>query len=65
MGDNLKVALVEFLTLSQAVFVMNVTTWHGQAHPYLELKTQPRFRPVSLSLSLIESLRENLNLILG
>ncbi len=55
MGDNLKVALAEFLTLSQAVFVMNVTTWHGQAHPYLELKTQPRFRPVSLSLSVIES----------
>jgi hypothetical protein len=26
--------------------------WHRQAHPHIELKTLPSFRPVSLSLSM-------------
>ncbi len=33
-------------------FVMSVIAWHVQAHPHLELKTQPRFHPVSLRLSM-------------
>ncbi len=30
---------------------MSVTAWHTQARPRLELKTRPRFRPVSSGLS--------------
>ncbi len=41
MGENLKVVWAKFSTLSQAVFVMNVMTWHRQARPCLELKTRP------------------------
>ncbi len=47
-GDNLKVALAELSTLSQAVLVKIVIAWHEQARPHLELKTQPRFCPVTL-----------------
>jgi hypothetical protein len=50
-GDNLKVAWPKFSTLSNAVFVMSEISWHGQAHPHLELKTLPRFSPVSFNLS--------------
>jgi hypothetical protein len=49
-GDSLKVVCAEFSTLSLAVFVMSVIEWHLQARPHLELKTQPRFHPVCLSL---------------
>jgi hypothetical protein len=49
-GDNLKVVAAEFSTYSLAVFVMSVIAWHTHARPQLELKTRPRFCPVSLSL---------------
>jgi hypothetical protein len=43
----------EFSTLrSQAFFVLSVSAWHRQANPNLELKTRPRFRRASLSLSM-------------
>ncbi len=32
------------------LFVMHAIAWYIEAHPSLELKTQPRFRPVSLNL---------------
>ncbi len=52
-GDNLIFDRTKFSALSQAVFVMIVITWHTGAHPHLELKTRPRFCPVSLSLFII------------
>ncbi len=42
-GDNLKVVLVKFSTLSVAVFVMSVIDWHRQARLHLKLKMWPRF----------------------
>jgi hypothetical protein len=56
MLDNLKVVLAEFSALSLAVFVINVTVWRSQARPYPVLKNQPRFCPVSLSLSITASI---------
>ncbi len=47
-GDNLKAALAELSTLSLAVLVKIVIAWHEQARPHQELKTQPRFCPVTL-----------------
>jgi hypothetical protein len=38
MGENLKVALAEFSTLSLAVLLLSVTAWQRQACPHLELK---------------------------
>jgi hypothetical protein len=52
MGDNLKVVLDEFSTISLAVSVMTSIVWHAQAQPCLELKTWPRCCTVSLSLSI-------------
>ncbi len=49
-GENLKVVWVEFLTLSYAVLFKSVIAWCNQVGPHLELKTQPRFYPVSLIL---------------
>ncbi len=52
-GENLKVILVEFSTLSWTVFQILVIECNRRAHAHLELKTRrPRF-PVSLSLSMI------------
>ncbi len=51
MGDSQKVVWAEFSTLSLAVFVVNEIAWHTQARSSLELKTQPKFCPVSVSLS--------------
>jgi len=45
-------ALQQLLAHALAVFVMSVVEVHGQAHPHCELKTRPRFCPVSLSLSM-------------
>ncbi len=47
--ENLKVVWAEFSTLSLAVFVKSKIASHRQAHPCLELKTQPKFFPVSLN----------------
>jgi hypothetical protein len=41
-GDNPKVVLAEFSTLSCAVFVKNAISWHVQAWPCIKLKTQPK-----------------------
>ncbi len=51
-GENLKVVWAEFSTLSLVVFIMNVISLSRHVRPHLELKTRPRFRPVSLSLSM-------------
>ncbi len=51
MGDNLKVVLAKFSTLNLGCFIMYANERHIQARPGLELKTWPRFCPVSLSLS--------------
>ncbi len=53
-GDNLKLVLVKFSTLSLAVLEMIVTAWHEQAGPHLELKTRPRFYPLSFSVSMVK-----------
>jgi hypothetical protein len=55
MGENLKFVWDEFSTLSLAVLVMSVIARHSQARPCLELKTRPRFCPVSLSLSMTDA----------
>ncbi len=47
MGENLKIVLAEFSTLSLAAFVMGVIASHRQARPHLDLKTWPWFCPVS------------------
>ncbi len=52
-GENLKVVLSEFSTLSWAVFVMNTMARRTQARPHLELKTQTSFCPVSLNMSML------------
>ncbi len=57
IGDNLKVVLAKLPTIIQAVFVFSATAWHGQEWPHLELKTQPRFCPVSICLSIIIALK--------
>ncbi len=49
-GENLKVVWAEFSTLSLAVLVMSVTARYRQACPHLNLKTRPRFCPVSSGL---------------
>ncbi len=47
MGENLKVVWAEFSTLSWAVLQNVYNSWPVQAWPSLDLKTRPRFRPVS------------------
>jgi hypothetical protein len=51
--ENLKAVLDKFSTLSLAVLVISKIAWHRQAWPHLELKAWPRFRPVSLCLSMV------------
>ncbi len=53
MGENLKVVLDEFSTLSWAVLQNVYTSWPIQIRLSLELKNQPRFCAVSLSLSIV------------
>ncbi len=51
MGENLRVVWAEFSTLGLAVLQMY--TIHGiQTRLSLDLKTRPRFHPVSLRLSM-------------
>jgi hypothetical protein len=52
MGENLKVVWAEFSTLSWAVLQNVHNTSPIQTRPSLDLKTRPRFHPVSLSLSM-------------
>ncbi len=53
-GDTLKVVWAEFSTLSLAVFCfMSVIAWYRQAHPHLELKTQPMSCPVDKRTKLV------------
>jgi hypothetical protein len=47
MGDTLIYVWAEFSTLSKGVSVMSAFAWHLQACPRLEIKTRPRFCPVS------------------
>ncbi len=62
MGENLKQVWAEFSTLSYFKSSLSLDDVHVHiyegAHPHLYLKTQPRFSPVSLSLSMtnLESL---------
>jgi hypothetical protein len=51
-GENLIVARDEFSTLILAVFVVSAIEWHRQTRPHPELKTRPRFCPVTLNLSM-------------
>jgi hypothetical protein len=53
MGDSLKVVWAEFSTLSLAVLIMSTSAWYRQTCPHLKFKTQPRFCPVCLSLSMM------------
>jgi hypothetical protein len=53
--ENLKVVRAKFSTLSQAFFVMSIIAWHRLIQQHLELKTRPRFRPISLNLSVAYS----------
>jgi hypothetical protein len=39
-------------------FVISAISWHKRERPNLELKTRPRFCPVSLSLSLLRVISE-------
>ncbi len=55
IGVTLKVVWAEFSTLSLVVFFMCVITWRIQARPRLELKSHPRFHPVSWSWSVVAS----------
>ncbi len=59
-GENLKVVQAKFSTLSKAVFIRSVITWYRQARPHLELKTGPWFGPVSLSLPVVNVMKETL-----
>ncbi len=51
-GENLKVVLAEFSSLSQAILLW-MQLHSIQARLSLELKTRPRFHLVSLSLSMV------------
>jgi len=53
-GDNLKVARVEFFYFALGSLAF-ITEMHGtNAGPSLELKTQPRFRPANLTVSVYQ-----------
>ncbi len=51
-GENLKVVWAKFSTLSLAVLQNVYNSLPIQTWPSLDLKTRPRFCPVSLSLSM-------------
>ncbi len=54
MGENPKVVWDEFFNFNVGRFVMHAIAFDIQAWPSLELKTRPRFHPVSESLSMIK-----------
>jgi hypothetical protein len=51
-GKEPKSSLVEFSSLSKAVFDTSVIARDRQAHPHQELNTKSRFCPISLSLTI-------------
>ncbi len=51
-GENLKVVWAKFSTLSYAVLQNVYNSWPIQTRLSLDLKTRPRFCPVSSSLSI-------------
>jgi hypothetical protein len=52
IGENLKVVWAELSTLSSVVLQNGYIAWPVQIRPSLDLKSLPRFRRVSLSLSM-------------
>jgi hypothetical protein len=52
-GIELRSCLGRVCNFKLSRFVMYSIDWHIQALPRLELKTQPKFRPVSISLSMV------------
>ncbi len=54
-GREPKSCLCQVFNFKLGCFVMYATARHIQPRPSLELKTRPRFRPVSSSLSLVGS----------
>ncbi len=58
-GENLKVVLAKFSTLSLAVFIMSVILYR-QTRPHLDLKTGSRFSHVSLSLPMVNVMKETI-----
>ncbi len=53
IGREPKSCLSRVFNFKLDCFVMCTTEWRIQAHPSLELKTRPRFCPVSWSLSMV------------
>jgi hypothetical protein len=53
MGENLKVVLCWVFNFKFGSFVMSGIRWHTQQLLHLELKTQPGFCPVGLSMSMV------------
>ncbi len=51
-GRKPKTGLGQVFNFTLGCFCYEATAWHEQARPHLELKTQPCFCPVSLSLSI-------------
>ncbi len=51
-GREPKSCLGQFFNFKLGHYVIRAIAWHIQACPTLELKTRPRFCPVSLSLSM-------------
>jgi hypothetical protein len=53
--ESLKSVWAEFSILSWAVLQNVYSSWPIHTRPSLDLKTRPRFRPVSLSLSMVQA----------
>ncbi len=65
MGENLKVVWAEFSTLGWVVLLNVYNSWPIQTMQSLDLKTWPRFRPVSLSLSRPESILNKISIFVN
>jgi hypothetical protein len=52
-GIELRSCLGRVCNFKFSRFVVYSIDWHIQTLPRLELKTQPKFRPVSISLSMV------------
>ncbi len=62
MGENLKVVWAKFSTLSWAVLIISATAWYRQKRQHFKLKTQLRFCPVNLSLSMEQPILVSCNI---